>query len=119
MQLSKARNDALEEMWIEHQEYKRDLKLHTSELKLKQTKDLSKDKHYVYLKEIVGAIDRVFTSLDQELKTFAEARYLGKDAKYLDWDEVAFNAGVTKPKAYKLRIKLMALTARELGWIAK
>ena len=107
---------AIEEYWVSHTQYKKDLDAHTAMLQRKGLSDYTKDARYNHLKKVVDAISYVTASLDEELKEFTEIRYLSEDAEFLDWDDVADALGVTRSKAYKLRSKLIAMTAKKLGW---
>lgn len=112
--LSINQSKTLEEYWSKYKQYKRDL--NTRMIVLKQN-DFTKDARYNHLFQIVQAIEQVEASLDEVTKDFAEIRYLSDDAEYLDWDDVAAALGMTKPRTYNLRTKLIGLTAKKLGWI--
>ena len=78
---------------------------------------LAEDERYQYLKKIVETIESVYTSLDREMKNFADERYFSESAAYADWEDVAYEIGVTKPKAFRMRNQLIDITAKKIGWL--
>lgn len=80
------------------------------------------DERYQNLRKTVNAIDYVIRKVSEDkkqqtLREFMEMKYISKDSNYLDWEDVAEELGVPKTKAYKLRNKLIDMTAKELGWL--
>lgn len=80
------------------------------------------DERYQNLRKTVNAIDHVIRKVSEDkkqqtLREFMEMKYISKDSNYLDWEDVAEELGVPKTKAYKLRNKLIDMTAKELGWL--
>jgi len=114
MKLSVVQIKVLEEYWQKHKEYKRLLNARESEIK---PKERANDNHYNFLKDLVQALDHVKQEADSDLNSFIEVRYTSEDAFYVDWDDVSEILAISKSKAYKLRVKLMNLTAKKLGWI--
>ena len=83
---------------------------------------LLQDERYQCLKMNVDAIDYVIKKVTEDkkqrlLREFMEMKYISKDSSYMDWDDVAIELNITKAKAYKLRNKLIDMTAEKLGWI--
>lgn len=83
---------------------------------------LLSDERYQNLRKTVNAIDHVIRKVSEDkkqqtLREFMEMKYISKDSNYLDWEDVAEELGVPKTKAYKLRNKLIDMTAKELGWL--
>ena len=83
---------------------------------------LAEDERYQCLKANVDAIEYVIKKVTEDkkqrlLREFMEMKYISKDSSYMDWDDVAIELNITKAKAYKLRNKLIDMTAEKLGWI--
>ena len=136
--LSPVQNKTIEEFWMNIDDYRKQLKFREWELlenknddtnvgggKSNQTSDttakkailLAEDTRYQHLKNIIVAIENVYESLDEEMKEFADIRYLSKESNYYEWEDIADEIGVSKAKAYKMRNRLMDLTAERLGWL--
>lgn len=114
MILTTNQKEVIEQYWMMHTQYKKDLHTRMVELQQKGISDFTKDMRYNHLKKVVGAIDQVTASIDEDLKDFAEMRYLSDDAEFFDWDDVANALGTTKPKAFNLRNKLVSITAKKI-----
>lgn len=78
---------------------------------------LAEDERYQYLKKIITSIDKVYNSLDEEMKEFADTRYFSSDSNYYEWEDIAYEIGVSKAKAYKMRNKLIDMTAKAIAWM--
>lgn len=83
---------------------------------------LVEDERYQCLKTNVDAINYVIKKVTEDkkqrlLREFMEMKYISKDSSYMDWDDVAIELNISKAKAYKLRNKLIDMTAEKLGWI--
>lgn len=83
---------------------------------------LAEDERYQNLKKNVDAIDYVIKKVSEDkkqrlLREFMEMKYISKESSYMDWDDVAIELDITKAKAYKLRNKLIDMTAEKLGWL--
>ena len=83
---------------------------------------LAGDERYQNLKKNVEAINYVIKEVSEDkklrlLREFMEMKYISRESSYMDWDDVAIELGISKAKAYKLRNKLIDMTAEKLGWI--
>jgi len=83
---------------------------------------LAEDERYQNLKKNVDAIDYVIKKVSEDkkqrlLREFMEMKYISKDSSYMDWEDVAEMLDIKKAKAYKLRNKLIDMTAEKLGWL--
>ncbi|BAK15838.1 hypothetical protein SSIL_1415 [Solibacillus silvestris StLB046] len=138
MKLSQAQNKLIEEYWMNIDDYRKKLKFREWELTENKKIDenigggksnrisdttankailLAEDEQYQNFKRIIQAVDKVYSSSKDELKRFADVRYLSEDSNYIDWDTVADEMRSTKPKMYGMRNQLIDRTARELGWL--
>lgn len=138
MKLSQAQNKLIEEYWMNIDDYRKKLKFREWELTENKKTDenigggksnrisdttankailLAEDDQYQNFKRIIQAVDKVYSSSKDELKRFADIRYLSEDSNYIDWDTVADEMRSTKPKMYGMRNQLIDRTARELGWL--
>ena len=143
MKLSTAQNKTIEEYWSDIPSLKKQLKFREWELTENKTTDeniggskgnkisdttgnkailLAEDERYQSLKKIVDAIEYVIKKVSEDkkqrlLREFMEMKYISEESSYLDWEDVAIELDITKSKAYKLRNKLIDMTARRLGWL--
>lgn len=78
---------------------------------------LADDVRYQFLKKRVDVVDHVYSSLDERMRNFVDARYFCGDANYISWDTVAMKLGIAKQEAFKLRNKLIDETAKKIGWL--
>ena len=83
---------------------------------------LMEDERYQNLKKNIEAIEYVIKKVSEDkkqrlLREFMEMKYISKESSYMDWDDVAIELNITKAKAYKLRNKLIDMTAEKLGWL--
>ena len=83
---------------------------------------LMADERYQNLKKNIEAIEYVIKKVSEDkkqrlLREFMEMKYISKESSYMDWDDVAIELNITKAKAYKLRNKLIDMTAEKLGWL--
>ena len=138
MKLSQAQCKTIEEYWMNVDDYRKKLKFREWELTENKATDeniggskgnqisdttankailLAGDEQYQHLKKVITVIERTLDNLDDELREFAEARYLSEDSSYYDWEGIADELGINRSKAYKLRNKLIDETAKKLGWL--
>ncbi|MER1998822.1 MAG: hypothetical protein ABS882_03535 [Lysinibacillus sp.] len=141
--LTTAQAKTIEEMWSDIPSLKRQLNFREWELTENKTVDenigggkgnkisdttgnkailLAEDERYQKLKKDVEAIEFVIAKVrenkkDHLLCEFMKMKYLSSDSNYLDWEDVADELGIMKTKGYKLRNKLIDMTAKKLGWI--
>lgn len=141
--LSTAQNKTIEEYWSDIPSLKKQLSFREWELTENRTVDenigggksnkisnptcdkailLLEDERYQNLKTNIDAIEYVIKKVSEDkkqrlLREFMEMKYISKDSKYLDWEDIADELGITKTKAYKLRNKLIDMTAEKLGWL--
>lgn len=136
--LSVAQNKTIEEYWMNINDYRKQMKFREWELTENKTVDtnigggkanrisdttankailLAEDERYQHLKKIVDTVEKVYSDLEREMKDFADERYFSDSAAYADWEDVAYEIGVTKPKAFRMRNQLIDLTAKKFGWL--
>lgn len=141
--LTVAQSKTIEEYWSDIPSLKRQLKFREWELTENKKNDenigggrssnisdttaqqamlLMEDERYQNLKKNVDAIDYVIKKVSEDkkqrlLREFMEMKYISKESSYMDWDDVAIELDITKAKAYKLRNKLIDMTAEKLGWL--
>lgn len=83
---------------------------------------LAEDEKYQHLKKINNAIEFVYQAMATDkkladLKEFVDMRYISKDSNYYDWEDIAYELGMTRSKVYRLRNKVIDMTAEKLGWL--
>ena len=143
VKLTTAQNKTIEEYWSDIPSLKRELTFREWELTENRTVDenigggksnrisnptfdkaalLVEDERYQNLKKIIDAIDYVIHKVSEDkkhrlLREFMEMKYISKESSYMDWEDIACELGVGKTKAYKLRNKLIDMTAEKLGWL--
>ena len=83
---------------------------------------LMEDERYQYLKKVVNAIEWVIEKMSadeklSDLKEFVDIRYISNDSNYYDWEDIAYELGITRSKVYRLRNKVIDMTAEKLGWM--
>lgn len=141
--LTVAQCKTIEEYWSDIPSLKKQLKFREWELTENKTTDeniggskgnrisdttgnkailLVEDERYQNLKKNVEAIEYVVNKVTEDkkqrlLREFMEMKYISKDSNYMDWDDVAIELDISKAKAYKLRNKLIDMTAEKLGWL--
>lgn len=141
--LTVAQSKTIEEYWSDIPSLKRQLKFREWELTENKKNDenigggrsskisdttsqkailLSEDEKYQHFKKIINAIESVYQNMEKEskladLKEFVDMRYISKDSNYYDWDDIAYELGMTRSKVYRLRNKVIDLTAEKLGWL--
>lgn len=143
MKLTTAQTKTIEEYWSDISGLKRQLRFREWELLENKSTDenqgggkgnrisdttgqkailLVEDERYQNLKKVIDAIDYVIRKVNDDpksrlLREFMDMKYISSDSSYLDWEDVAIELDISKNKAYKLRNKLIDMTAKRLGWI--
>lgn len=141
--LTVAQSKTIEEYWSDIPSLKRQLKFREWELTENKQNDenigggrssnisdttaqkamlLMEDERYQYLKKVVNAIEEVIKKMSadeklSDLKEFVDIRYISKDSNYYDWEDIAYELGMTRSKVYRLRNKVIDMTAEKLGWL--
>lgn len=136
--LSAVQNKTIEEYWTNLDELKKQLRYREWELLENKNTDenigggksniisdttankaiiLTTDERYQFLSKTISAVEKVYAALNEEMKEFADMRYRSKESNYLEWEDIAYELGVSKAKAFKMRNKLLDITASEIGWL--
>ena len=136
--LSAVQNKTIEEYWTNLDELKKQLRYREWELLENKNTDentgggkaniisdttankaiiLTTDERYQFLSKTISAVEKVYSALNEEMKEFADMRYRSKESNYLEWEDIAYELGVSKAKAFKMRNKLLDITASEIGWL--
>lgn len=137
IKLSPIQNKAIEEYWMNINDYRKQLKYREWELLESKTTDtnigggksnkisnpteqkaiiLSEDEHYRHLKNVVQAVDRVYNDLDEDSKTIVEMRYWCDDV--YEWEDIAFELGFSRSKVLRKRNRIIDKTAERLGLVS-
>lgn len=103
----------IEEYWINHQEHKEQMKYLEHEISqgIKE-----KQKLYQNLKIISEAIDKLYATFDEDLKTIVDMRYWYK-SHTSDFEEIADRLFMSRSKVLRKRNLLISKTAQLIGWI--
>lgn len=136
--LTTVQNKTIEEFWVNIDDYRKQLKFREWELLTPHNEEamsvsvkshkitdttgnkaiiLVKDARYQYLQNVIKAVENTMAKLDDEMNEFVEMRYRSKESSYYEWEDIAYELGVSKAKAFKMRNKLIDMTALELGWV--
>lgn len=130
----------LEEHWINHNENIKRLKYREWELMSKNSDDensgggsnsvrqvskpteqlavkLSEDKLYQNLLTITKVVSKLYEDLDEDAKTIVNRRYWCSGRDFLEWEDMAFELGMTRYKVLKIRNDLLDDTARLIGYV--
>lgn len=103
----------IEEYWINHQEHKEQMKY--LEHEISQGKE-EKQKLYQNLKSISEAIDKLYATFDEDLKTIVDMRYWYK-YHAAEFEEIADRLFLSRSKVLRKRNLLISKTAQLIGWI--
>lgn len=105
--------EKIEEYWINHKEHKEQMKY--LEHEISQGKE-EKQKLYQRLKVISEAIDELYSTFDEDLKTIVDMRYWYK-YHAADFEEIADILFMSRSKVLRKRNLLISKTAQLTGWI--
>ena len=137
MKLSQAQNKLIEEYWMNIDDYRKKLKFREWELTENKTVDtnigggksnrisdttgnkailLSSDENYQHIQKIISAIEKTYSSLDEDMQTIVNMRYWDKDGVW-EWEEIADKLYISRSKVLRKRNLLIDKTAERLGWM--
>lgn len=78
---------------------------------------LADNKKYSNLKSIVEGIDKLYTELDEDLKTIVDMRYWDKEGYCYEWEDIADKLYMSRRKVLRKRNVLIDKTAEVIGFI--
>lgn len=107
--------EKIEEYWINHKEHKEQMKYLEHEMSQGNAKE-EKQKLYKNLKIISEAIDNLYATFDEDLKTIVDMRYWYK-YHAADFEEIADKLFMSRSKVLRKRNLLISKTAQLIGWI--
>lgn len=138
MQLNKVTVKQLEDYWINHDDYKKQLYyrelevLHpyresdsnigggksnrTSDTTMVKAAVLTDDARYQHLKKIVNVVEGIYKELDDDQRTIVDMRYFEKDECY-EWADVADRLYMSVQRVLRKRNRIIDRTAEQLGWM--
>lgn len=136
--LSAVQNKAIEEYWLNIDQYRKDLKFREWELLENKKQDenigggksnrisdttankamiLTNDERYQHLKKIIQAVEGTYHSLDDDQKTIVHMRYWDKGNNCYEWSHVADELYMSVQRVLRKRNALIDETAKRLGWV--
>lgn len=130
----------LEEHWINHNENIKRLKYREWELMSKNSDDensgggsnsvrqvskpteqlairLTEDKLYQNLLTITKVVSNLYEELDEDAREIVDRRYWCSGRDYMEWEDMAFELGMTRYKVLRIRNNLLDDTARLIGYV--
>lgn len=130
----------LEEHWINHNENIKRLKYREWELMSKNSDDensgggsnsarqiskpteqsavkLSEDKLYQNLRTVIKAVEKLYGELDEETASIVNMRYWCSSRDFMEWEDIAFELGMTRSKVLRMRNSLLDETALLIGYV--
>lgn len=131
---------ALEGYWINHNQNIRDLKYREWELASKNSDDensiggsnsvrqvskpteqlavrLTEDKLYQNLTTIIKVVEKLHKELDEDTASIVSMRYWCDSRDFLEWEDIAFELGMTRSKVLRMRNTLLSETAELIGYV--
>lgn len=138
MTLNKVTVKQLEDYWINHKDYKKQLYyrelevLHpyretdsnigggksnrTSDTTMIKAAALAEDARYNHLKQIITVVEEVYAELDDDQRTIVDMRYFDKDECY-EWADIADKLYMSVYRVLRKRNRIIDITAEKLGWL--
>lgn len=130
----------LEEHWINHKENIKRLKYREWELMSRNSDDensgggsnsvrqiskpteqlaikLMEDRLYQNLNTITSTIEKLYEEADEDTKSIVDNRYWCSGRDYLEWEDMAYELGMTRYKVLKIRNNLLDETAKLIGYV--
>ena len=77
---------------------------------------LAEDEKYQHLKKIVNAIEQIYETIDDDMRTIVNMRYWDKEGVY-EWEDIADKLYISRSKVLRKRNLLIDKTAEKLGWM--
>lgn len=78
---------------------------------------LLEDKLFQNLLTITKVIRRLYEDLDAETQSIVDMRYWCTNRDRLEWEDIAFEIGMTRSKVLRIRNGLLDETARLIGYV--
>lgn len=78
---------------------------------------LSEDKLYQNLRTITEVVEKLYNELDEDLLGIVNMRYWCDSRDFMEWEDIAFELGMTRSKVLRLRNSLLDETARLIGYV--
>lgn len=136
--LNKVTVKQLEDYWINHKDYKKQLYyrelevLHpyreadsnigggksnrTSDTTMVKAAALVEDARYQHLKKVVRVVEDIYEELDDDQRTIVDMRYFDKDECY-EWEDIADKLFMSRQRVFRKRNRIIDKTAERLGWL--
>lgn len=134
--LSTVQNKTIEEFWYNIDDYRKRLKFREWELlnpynetemvggrngKISDTTGnramlLAGDANYQHLQSIINSIEKVYKSLEDDMKKLVHMRYWDKEGMY-EWEDISDKLYISRRTALRKRNLLIDKTAERLGWL--
>ena len=130
----------LEEHWINHNENIKRLKYREWELMSKNSDDensgggsnsvrqvskpteqlairLMEDELHRNLTTIIRVVEKLYKELDEDTTSIVNMRYWCSSRDFMEWEDIAFELGMTRSKVLRMRNSLLDETARLIGYV--
>lgn len=130
----------LEEYWINYSENIKQLKYREWELMSKNSDDqnsgggsnsvrqiskpteqlavrLIEDKLHQNLTTVIKVIEKLYKELDEDARTIVDRRYWCSSRDFMEWEDIAFEIGMTRSKVLRIRNSLLDDTAKLVGYV--
>ncbi|KAA0965847.1 hypothetical protein FQ087_06155 [Sporosarcina sp. ANT_H38] len=130
----------LEEYWINYNENIKQLKYREWELMSKNSDDensgggsnsvrqiskpteqlairILEDKLHQNLTTVIKVIEQLYKELDEETQSIVNMRYWCSSRDFMEWEDIAFELGMTRSKVLRMRNSLLDETALLIGYV--
>jgi len=130
----------LEEHWINHNENIKRLKYREWELMSKNSDDensgggsnsvrqvskpteqlairLMEDELHRNLTTIIRVVEKLYKELDEDTTAIVNMRYWCNSRDFMEWEDIAFELGMTRSKVLRMRNSLLDETAQLIGYV--
>lgn len=130
----------LEEYWINYNENIKQLKFREWELMSKNSDDensgggsnsvrqiskpteqlavrLIEDKLHQNLTTVIKVIEQLYKELDEDTASIVNMRYWCSSRDFMEWEDIAFELGMTRSKVLRMRNSLLDETAVLIGYV--
>lgn len=130
----------LEEHWINHKENIKRLKYREWELMSRNSDDensgggsnsvrqvskpteqlavkIMEDKLHQNLTTVIKAIEKLYKESDEVTESIVNMRYWCNSRDFMEWEDIAFELGMTRSKVLRIRNSLLDETAQLIGYV--
>lgn len=78
---------------------------------------LMEDKLHQNLTTITKVVEKLYEVLDEDTKSIVNMRYWCNSRDFMEWEDIAFELGMTRSKVLRMRNSLLDETARLIGYV--